>query len=177
MSDYSIILDENELFIYGEDIPPTPYTEELKQKLLNKLKPYDLVRISSLSVLGSNLDEILAMWVQLIEEKHVYVIDLSSKNINTEFLNHEKLCIIKEVLTDLAVNMKATAKVKQSIGIKHSQEKGVKFGRPLRSLPPNFQKVYNRWINKELTLAEAADACGMPKSTFYDKACKYRNKN
>ena len=49
----------------------------------------------------------------------------------------------------------------------------MRFGRVPRSLPPNFPEVHTRWRRKQLTLQEAADACGLPRSTFYDRACQY----
>ena len=51
--------------------------------------------------------------------------------------------------------------------------RGVKFGRPPLPLLENFYEVHRAWRNKELTLQQAASACGMPAGTFYGKAVKF----
>lgn len=62
---------------------------------------------------------------------------------------------------------------KQAEGIAAAKAKGKKFGRPAKSLPENFHQVYQEWRDGKLALREAADACGMPSATFYDKAIAY----
>ena len=53
-----------------------------------------------------------------------------------------------------------------------AKAKGVKFGRPAKPLPDNFYEVYQQWKKKKLTVKEAANACKLLKSTFYDYAKK-----
>ena len=55
--------------------------------------------------------------------------------------------------------------------------KGKKFGRPAKPLPENFYQVYQDWRDGKMVLREAADACGMPSATFYDKAIAYERVN
>ena len=65
---------------------------------------------------------------------------------------------------------------RQAEGIAAAKARGVKFGRPSMPLPENFQEVYGRWKEKELTLKQAARACGLSQSTFYDKARRFEKK-
>ena len=51
--------------------------------------------------------------------------------------------------------------------------RGVKFGRPALPLPENFYEIHRAWRAKEITLKQAAAACGMPVGTFYGKAVKF----
>ena len=53
-----------------------------------------------------------------------------------------------------------------------AKAKGVKFGRPSRSVPDNFDEVHREWREKKITLKEAAKACDMPVGTFYGKIRK-----
>ncbi len=46
----------------------------------------------------------------------------------------------------------------------------MKFGRPPVPVPENFYEVHKQWRNKEITLKQAAEECGMAASTFFDKA-------
>ena len=51
--------------------------------------------------------------------------------------------------------------------------RGVRFGRPPKPLPSNFYKIYQKWKEGKITGIVAADACGMPVSTFLYKARAY----
>lgn len=62
---------------------------------------------------------------------------------------------------------------RQAEGIAAAKAKGKKFGRPARPMPENFHEIHQAWREGKLVLQDAADACGMPQSTFYDKAIAY----
>ena len=64
-------------------------------------------------------------------------------------------------------------RARQAEGIAAAKARGKKFGRPAKPLPENFHQVYQDWRNGKMVLREAADACGMPSATFYDKAMAY----
>ncbi len=68
-------------------------------------------------------------------------------------------------------------RVRQAEGIAAAKAKGKKFGCPAKPLPENFYRVYQDWRDGKLVLREAADACGMPSATFYDKAIAYERVN
>ena len=57
---------------------------------------------------------------------------------------------------------------RQAEGIAAAKARGVRFGKKSKPLPENFEEVRHAWRNKELTLQEAAAACGMAKTTFYN---------
>ena len=57
---------------------------------------------------------------------------------------------------------------RQAEGIAAAKARGVRFGKKTKPLPENFEEVRHAWRNKELTLQEAATACGMAKTTFYN---------
>ena len=57
---------------------------------------------------------------------------------------------------------------RQAEGIAAAKARGVRFGKKMKPLPDNFEEVHHAWRNKELTLQEAAAACGMAKTTFYN---------
>ncbi len=61
---------------------------------------------------------------------------------------------------------------KQAEGIAAARARGVRLGRPRVTLPENFYEVCIAWKNREISLSNAAKACGMPESTFYDRARK-----
>ena len=63
---------------------------------------------------------------------------------------------------------KEKRKVRQSEGIASARERGVQFGRSRRPLPENFEECCEAWRSGSMTLRQAAQACGMPHSTFRD---------
>ncbi len=50
----------------------------------------------------------------------------------------------------------------QRKGIAQAKAQGVRFGKPARPLPENFEEVRQAWRNGRLSLKEAAQACKMP---------------
>lgn len=61
---------------------------------------------------------------------------------------------------------------KQADGIAAAKAQGVRFGPSRKPLPDNFGECRRKWQSGEMSLREAAEACGMPKSSFYDAALR-----
>lgn len=61
---------------------------------------------------------------------------------------------------------------KQATGIAEAKARGVHFGPQRQELPDNFEEFRSAWRNGQMTLREAAEACGLPKSTFHDAALR-----
>ena len=66
---------------------------------------------------------------------------------------------------------------RQAEGIAAAKARGKRFGRPSRPLPENFYEILRAWREGKMVLQDAANACGMPQSTFYDKAIAYEQAN
>ncbi len=77
--------------------------------------------------------------------------------------------IVLQLLSFVAENERNNIHERQSQGIAAAKARGVKFGRPASPVPENFDMVRHLWRQKKLTIAQAADACGMKKGTFYGK--------
>ena len=82
--------------------------------------------------------------------------------------------LVLTIFSYVAENERLNIKQRQAEGIKAAKLRGVKFGRPPKSLPPNFHEVYQKWRNGNITLIEAARRCNMPESTFRYRANKYK---
>ena len=61
---------------------------------------------------------------------------------------------------------------KQARGIAAAKARGVGFGRPAPPLPEGFGELHRAWREGEMTLQQAADACGLAKSSFYTAAVR-----
>lgn len=147
------------------------------RKLLRKLKRGDLLYIKSIDRLGRNYTEILEQWRILTKEKgiDICVIDMPlldtrrGKDLVGTFLSD----VVLQVLSFVAENERCNIRQRQAEGIAAAKAKGVRFGRPPKPLPPGFDKVYRRWQAGELTGKQAAEALGIPASTFRYKAKRY----
>ena len=53
-----------------------------------------------------------------------------------------------------------------------AKARGVRFGVQRRALPENFEELRQAWRNGKISLKVAAEACGIPKSTFHDAALR-----
>lgn len=61
---------------------------------------------------------------------------------------------------------------KQAAGIAAAKARGVRFGPQRQELPDNFEELRSAWRSGQMTLREAAESCGIPKSTFHDAALR-----
>ncbi|MCM1561966.1 MAG: recombinase family protein, partial [Butyrivibrio sp.] len=83
--------------------------------------------------------------------------------------------IVLALLSYVAESERISIRQRQAEGIAAAKARGVRFGRTPKPLPDNFHEVYEKWRMKEISVSEAAMECGMPQTTFYEKAKAYKN--
>lgn len=151
----------------GKDFDRTNY-----QKLIKKLKKDDLLIIKSIDRLGRNYHMILDEWSRITKVigADIKVLDMplldtriEGKNLVGKFISD----IVLQVLSFVAENERSNIKKRQTEGIKIAKEKGVRFGRPNKVLPPNANDILNKYINHKLTNTEAASIIGVSRGTFF----------
>lgn len=81
--------------------------------------------------------------------------------------------IVLQVLSFVAENERSNIRQRQAEGIAAAKVKGVRFGRPPKPLPENFLSAYGQWKKGEITCTAAAEACGMPLTSFRYRAKIY----
>ncbi len=146
------------------------------QKLARRLQRDDLLYVKSIDRLGRSYGEILEQWRILTREKgaDIVVLDMPlldtrrGKDLMGTFLSD----VVLQVLSFVAENERINIRQRQAEGIAAAKARGVRFGRPPIPLPDNFHSVHRAWRDKEISLRQAALACGMPEGTFYSKALK-----
>lgn len=170
--DTNIYLDKQS----GKDFNRPAY-----RRLLRKLKKDDLLYIKSIDRLGRNYEEIQRQWRILTKEKKVDIVVLDMPLLDTrrgkDLMGTFLSDIVLQLLSFVAENERASIKQRQAEGIAAAKARGIRFGRPPRPLPDNFDKVRRDWQDKKITLRQAAVACQMPPSTFYDRATKPEHTN
>ena len=151
----------------GKDFDRTNY-----QKLIKKLKKDDLLIIKSIDRLGRNYHMILEEWSRITKTigADIKVLDMplldtriEGKNLVGKFISD----IVLQVLSFVAENERINIKQRQAEGIRIAKEKGVKFGRPKATLPPNTNDILDKYINKELTNTIATQLICVSRGTFF----------
>ena len=147
------------------------------KKLVQRLKKDDLLYIKSIDRLGRNYAEILEQWRVLTKEKGIDIVVLDMPLLDTrrgkDLMGTFLSGIVLQVLSFVAENERTNIRRRQAEGIAAAKARGTRFGRLPRPLPENFYENYQRWKSGESTGTAAAKNCGMPLSTFRDKAAGY----
>lgn len=149
------------------------------KRMVRRMKKNDLLYIKSIDRLGRNYGEILEQWRILTKEKGIDIVVLDMPLLDTrrgkDLLGTFLSDIVLQVLSFVAENERTNIRKRQAEGIAAAKARGVKFGRPALPYPDNFREIHHNWRKKNITLRQAAAACGMPVGTFYGKARKYEN--
>lgn len=148
------------------------------KRLMKKLKYGDLLYVLSIDRLGRNYEEIQNQWRILTKEKNVdiCVIDMplldtrNGKDLMGTFIAD----LVLQILSFVAQNERENIRKRQKQGIAAAKARGVKFGRPEKALPKDFESVVKSWKNKEITLKDVLNECDMSETTFFRKLKEYR---
>lgn len=141
--------------------------------LMSHLSPNDLLYIQSIDRLGRNYEEILEQWRVLTKEKGIDIVVLDmplldtrkGKNLMGTFISD----LVLQILSFVAESERENIRSRQAQGIAAAKARGIKFGRPKRESPDNFDFACDLVKCGQLPQAAGARACGLPLTTFRDK--------
>lgn len=165
-------LNIDDKYIYIDKESGKDFNRNNYQKLIKKIKKGDLIIIKSIDRLGRNYQMILDEWTKITKTigADIKVLDMplldtriEGKNLIGKFISD----IVLQVLSFVAENERKSIKERQAEGIKIAKEKGVKFGRPRVSIPPNTNKIIDKYINHEISNTEAASLINVSRGTFF----------
>ena len=151
------------------------------KKLVRKLNCNSVLYVKSIDRLGRNYQDLQDQWRIITKEKKadIVIIDMPlldtrrEKNLLGTFISD----LILALLSYVAENERINIKQRQAEGIAAAKARGVKFGRPRKTLSDDFYIMHKAWRNKEISMEEAAKNCGMHPKTFYGTARKYEKSN
>lgn len=150
------------------------------KRLVKKLKKDDLLYIKSIDRLGRNYTEIQEQWRFLTKEKGVDIVVLDMPLLDTrrgkDLMGTFLSDIVLQVLSFAAENERMNIRQRQAEGIAAAKARGVRFGRPQIAMPECFEKIVRLWEQKEITVKEAVQRCGVSEATFYRRLREYREK-
>jgi DNA invertase Pin-like site-specific DNA recombinase len=149
--------------------------------LMKKIRENDLICILSIDRLGRDYEEIQKQWRYITKEKKVDIVVLDMPLLDTrrgkDLMGTFLADIVLQVLSFVAETERKNIRQRQAEGIAAAKARGVKFGRPRKPLPDNFEEVFRKWSERKLSNREAARALNMSLSGFRYRAKIYEKEN
>ena len=146
------------------------------QRLVRALRPGDVLVVKSIDRLGRNSDEILEQWSVITKKRKAAIVVLDMPLLDTrqgrDLTGTLIADIVLQLLSYVAQTERENIRQRQAEGIAEAKAKGVRFGPPCHTLPDSFEELRQAWRGRRMTLRAAAEACGIPKSTFRDAALR-----
>lgn len=157
--------------IYIDKMSGKDFDRPAYKKMVKKLKPGDLLYILSIDRLGRNYVEIQDQWRILTHEKKVdiSVIDMPivSTRRDEDLMRTFVSDIVLQILSFVAQNERENIKKRQAQGIAAAKMRGVKFGRPIKQIPIDFNKTIEKWEKGEISIDGIIKMYDISESTFY----------
>lgn len=156
------------------------------------LRAGDVLVIASIDRLGRNYTEIQEEWRKLTKELNVGIIVIDMPVLNTADTVNSENSLDKQFVADLVLKILSYVAEKERKSIKERQRQGIDVmpvingkrvsaktgratGRPVVQYPENWENVYNKWKNGEITATQAIKDLGLKRTTFYRLVAKYTN--
>lgn len=163
--------------IYVDKQTGVNFDRPMYKKLINNLKENDVLYITSIDRFGRNYNEILKQWDYITEEKKVIIKVLEFPKLNfpnipkelSDFCNKLTLQLLAYSAEQELINMKNY----QNEGIEVAKNRNIKFGRPKKNIPKDFDVIVDDYTKGKITLEDALLKCNMSKATFYRKIKEY----
>ena len=160
---------ENNIFmdkLSGKDFNRPKY-----RSLLKKLTPGDILVVKSIDRLGRNYEEILEQWRIITKEKKADIVVLDMPLLDTRQTGKDLTGtfvadLVLQILSYVAQTERENIRQRQKEGIAAAKMRGVRFGRPRKAIPENYEQVKTAWTDKKITARMAAKQLGISPDTF-----------
>lgn len=156
------------------------------------LHEWDLLVIYSIDRLGRNYNEIKEQWKHITQNLRANIKVLDMPLLDTRSTNGNDLertfisdlvlqilsyCAQKERENILARQKQGIAAMKVVDGKKVSLKTGRPTGRPSIGFPADWDEIYSKWKNGEITAVAARQLLNLKTNTFYKLAHQYESKS
>lgn len=161
------IADDN---IYVDKMSGATFDRPNYKRLMRKLKQGDVLYVLSIDRLGRDYDEIQHQWSIITKKKKADIVIINMPILDTrrgkDLIGTFISDVVLQLLSFVAETERNNIRERQAQGIAVAKAKGVKFGRPGKPLPANFEEAVKKVDNHELSIRGGARYCGMPPSSF-----------
>ena len=148
------------------------------KRLIRRLGEGDLLYILSIDRLGRNYEEIQDQWRVITKEKGVDIVVMDMPLLDTrqgkDLMGTFIADLVLQILSFVAQSEREKIRERQEQGIAAAKARGVRFGRPEKELPDNFNQLVRAWEKKQILLPELLRECDMSEATFYRRLREIR---
>lgn len=171
--------------IYVEKVSGKNFERKEYGKLISKLKSGDVLFVKSIDRLGRNYNEIIEQWNRINKLMEVDIVVLNFELLDTrqnlkgltgQFISD----LVLQIMSYVADIERTNILERQMEGIICAKKKGIRFGRPKKPIPDEFDTVYWNWKNNKISKREASRRLMTNVTLFsrwvedYEK-CMYKN--
>lgn len=148
------------------------------ESMLSILKKGDLLCVMSIDRLGRNYMGIQKQWNILTKKIGVDICVIDMPLLDTrrgkDLMGTFIADLVLQILSFVAENERDNIRKRQEEGIKAAKKRGVKFGRPRKSVPSGFCDIVDEWEKKNISFKKVLKLCDMSEATFYRRVKEYR---
>ena len=160
----------NEEDIFIDKVSGKKFDREQYKQLRMIAREGDELFVKSIDRLGRNYEEIQDQWRILTKEKRVDIIVLDMPLLDTrqgkDLMGTFIADLVLQILSFVAQSERERIRERQRQGIAAAKARGVKFGRPRKPVPEEFEELVRKWEKKEVKLHEVLNVCGFSEATF-----------
>lgn len=147
--------------MYVEKISGKNFERRQYQKLTRKLKKGDVLYIKSIDRLGRNYNEIIEQWrrINKVIGADIVVLDFAMLDtrqniygLTGQFISD----MVLQIMSYVAEIERENILERQQEGIECAKMKGIKFGRPKKPYPDEFENIYQQWKSDSISKREAS---------------------
>ena len=139
-------------------------------RLVRRLRRDDLLVVKSIDRLGRDYAEVMEQWRVLTRERGVSIMVLDMPLLDTRCQRDLTGTLIADIVLNLLSYVAQTEREmirrRQAEGIAAARARGVRFGRPRKAVPEDFDHFRLEWKAERISSREAARQLGIAQDTF-----------
>ena len=168
LSDFPVSKDR----IFTDKASGKDFKRPAYKQLISKITPGDVVVIKSIDRLGRNYNEILEEWRFITKEKQCAIVVMDMPLLDTREMTGGLTGVfiadlVLQILSYVAQIERDNTKQRQAEGIAAAKARGVRFGRPPKRRPKNYETVKDAFLTGILTRKEAAARLRVGTTTLF----------
>lgn len=157
--------------LYLDKLSGKDFNRPQYRRLMRKLRAGDTLVIVSIDRLGRDYEEIQNQWRIITKEKKadIVVLDMplldtrkSGKDLTGTFIAD----LVLQILSYVAQTEREKIRERQKEGIAAARLRGVRFGRPRKQIPAEFERLKAQWEQQAISSREAARRLDISQDTF-----------
>ena len=160
--------------IFADHASGKDFDRPCYRELLHTLGDGDVLVVLSIDRLGRNYSEILEEWRRITKEIGAAIVVLDMPLLDTRTKGNGAPDVTSTLIADIVLQLLSyVAQVerenihqRQAEGIAAAQARGVRFGRPRKPRPPQFELVRTTYEAGDITRSQAAKRLGVCVGTF-----------